>query len=300
MERIRIQLLIGIIVALLTSIAYLFMPEKFVALDNQLRDNMFLARGYLEPSSEVVIVDIDEKSLKELGQWPWKRKDFAKVLYNLSDAGAGIIGLDIVFSEYDNSNPTKVLRELGYDTKGIEDYDKILAEAVASTPTILGYIFIMEDDGVKSEGSPNIPAIFIERNMPEKDYMLEAFRAVLNVPLTQESAYSSGFFNTIPDDDSGIIRNVPLVMKYDGIVYPSLSMEMVRIMTETSKVNVNYNEGIGIENIVSGALDIPTDSFGRILVNYRGPSYTYPYISAVDIYNNNFKPEDVAGKFILI
>ena len=300
MERIRIQLLAGFLVALLTSIAYLFMPAKFVALDNQLRDNMFLVRGHIEPSSEVVIIDIDEKSLKELGQWPWKRKDFARVLHNLSDAGAGIIGLDIVFSEYDNSNPTKVLKELGYDTQGIEDYDKILAEAVASTPTILGYVFIMEDDGIEGGDSPSVPAIFIERNMPDKDYMLEAYRAILNVPITQESAYSSGFFNTIPDDDSGIIRSVPLVMKYDGIVYPSLSMEMVRIMTEASRVNINYGEDIGVESIVSGAVEIPTDSFGRMLVNYRGPAYTYPYISAVDIYNNNFKPEDVAGKFILI
>ena len=300
MSRIKIQLLIGLIVAFLTSVAYLTLPAKFQALDNQLRDYMFLVRGNLEPSDNVVIIDIDEKSLKELGQWPWKRKDFAKVLHNLSDAGAGIIGLDVVFSEYDNSNPTKVLKELGYDTKGAEDYDLMLAQAVASTPTILGYVFLMEDDGIEGEGAPIVPAIFIERNKTEKEYVLEAYRALLNVPLIQENAYSSGFFNTLPDDDSGIIRSVPLVMRYNGIIYPSLSMEMVRIMTEASKVYLNYEENIGVQSINSGVLEIPTDSFGRMLVNYRGPAFTFPYISAVDIYNGDFNPQDVEGKFILI
>lgn len=300
MGRLKIQLLVGFTIALLTSIAYMVMPAKFQALDNQFRDQMFLVRGTIEPSKDVVIIDIDEKSLKQLGQWPWKRKDFAKVLHNLSDAGAGIIGLDIVFAEYDNSNPTKVLAELGYDTKGIEDYDLMLAKAIATTPTILGYVFVMEDDGIKTEGAPNIPAIFIERNKPDKNYIFEAYRAILNVPLSQENAYSSGFFNTFPDDDSGIIRSVPLVMKYEDVVYPSLSMEMVRIMTESSKVYVNYGENIGVESIESGVINIPTDGFGRMLVNYRGPAFTYPYISAADIYNGDFKSKDVAGKFILI
>ena len=300
MGRLKIQLLVGLTIALLTSMAYLMLPAKFQALDNQLRDYMFVVRGFLEPSKDVVIIDIDEKSLKELGQWPWKRKDFAQVLQNLSDAGTGIIGLDIVFAEYDNSNPTKVLKELGYDTAGVDDYDLMLAQTVAATPTILGYVFVLEDDGIKTEGAPSVPAIFIERNKPEKEYIFDAYRAILNVPLTQENAYSSGFFNTFPDDDSGIIRSVPLVMKYEGVVYPSLSMEMVRIMTEANKVYVNYGEDIGVQSVESGPIEIPTDNFGRMLVNYRGPAFTYPYISAADIFNGNFKPEDVAGKFVLI
>jgi len=300
MHRVKIQLIVGFFISIIISGLYLVMPAKFMSLDNQIRDNMFLVRGYQKPSPDIVIVDIDEKSLKQLGQWPWKRKYFAQVLQNLADAGVGIIGLDIVFAEYDNSNPTTVLKELGLGTEGIEDYDKILAETVASTPTILGYIFIQNDDGVETTGAPEIPAIFIEKNKPEKDFVLEAYRTVLNVPMTQENAYSSGFFNTIPDDDSGIIRSVPLIMKYDDMVYPSLAMEMVRILTEASKVYVNYEADIGVESIVSGGVEIPTDRFGRMFVNYRGPAYTYPYISAADIYNNDFKSEDIAGKFVLI
>ena len=194
MGRLKIQILVGFSVALLTSIAYFSMPAKFQALDNQLRDYMFHYRGFVEPSNELVIIDIDEKSLKAIGQWPWKRKDFAQVLQKLTDAGAGVIGLDIVFAEYDNSNPAKVLKELGMNTKGVDDYDKIFANSVAQSPTILGYVFQMEDDGIKSDGAPNLPAIFIERNKDEQEYLLNAFRATLNVPMLQENAYSSGFF----------------------------------------------------------------------------------------------------------
>ena len=188
MGRLKIQILVGFLVALVTSIAYFAMPAKFQALDNQLRDYMFLYRGFLKPSNQIVIIDIDEKSLQAVGQWPWKRKDFAQVLQKLTDAGAGVIGLDIVFSEYDNSNPTKVLKELGMSTKGIDDYDKIFANTVAQTPTILGYVFQMENDGIKSVGAPNIPAIFIERNKVEQEYLLNAFRATLNVPMLQDNA----------------------------------------------------------------------------------------------------------------
>ena len=290
----------GLATALFVVIFYLIAPAKFQALDNQLRDYLFLLRGVATPSPDIVIIDIDEKSLQDLGQWPWKRKIFAQVLQNLTDAGAGVIGLDIVFAEEDNSNPTKVLRELGMSTKGVDDYDQILAQTVAATPTILGYVFKMEDDSIQSDEVPIIPSIFIERNKPKQEFLATPFRSVLNIPLLQKSAYSSGFFNTIPDDDSGIIRSVPLVMKYRDIVYPSLSMEMIRIMTQSNKVYVNYDQDIGVQSIQSGDLTIPTDRHGRLLVNYKGPSFTYPYISASDIYQGAFKPEVVAGKFVLI
>ena len=234
-SRLKIQLVAGFLIAIFISMAYLFLPNQVQSLDNKLRDYMFMFRGQIPTTGDVVIVDIDEQSLKELGQWPWQRVKFAQVLQNLAQAGAGVIGLDIVFAEQDNSSPKKVLSELGLDKKfdDIPDYDMILAQTIAQTPTILGYVFKMEDDGMKAGEIPSIPAIFIEKNKPQnQDFLLLPFRPILNIPLIQENAYSSGFFNTIPDDESGIIRSVPLAMKYEDIVYPSLSMEMVRILTQ--------------------------------------------------------------------
>ena len=301
MKKFLFQLGGGFLVALMMSGLYLFLPGEFQSLDNKFRDFLFVIRGEIPTTGNVAIVDIDEKSLKEMGQWPWPRDRFAKVLENLGAAGAGIIGLDIVFAEPDNASPAKVIREMGLNIPDVKDNDEILARAVAGTPTVMGYVFAMENDGIEvGDASPMIPAIFIEKGKGEREFLLKPHRPILNIPILQDNTYSSGFFNTIPDGDSGIIRSVPLVMKYDMVVYPSLSMEMLRIAYESQKVYVNYDETVGAESVQMGDFFIPTDSFGRLFVNYRGPSKTFPYIPAVDIYNNDFDPAQVAGKFILI
>ncbi|MGE4294515.1 MAG: CHASE2 domain-containing protein [Campylobacterales bacterium] len=300
MKKLILQVSLGVFVAFSMMVASLFLPQSYLSMDNKIRDYLFMFRGAIETSGHVAIVDIDERSLAELGQWPWEREKVARVLQNLSEAGVGIVGLDVVFAEPDNSSPAKVLRQLGMSDANAPDYDAILGQTVGSTPTVAGYVFIMEKDELKQGEGPLVPAIFIERNAGDHDLLLKPHRPVLNIPAIQEQAYSSGYFNTIPDDDSGIIRSVPLVMKYDDIIYPSLALEMVRIAHEAGRVTVQHDPQIGVEKIVMGELEIPTDRFGRLFVNYRGAGKTFDYIPAVDVYNNDFDPGRVAGKFILL
>lgn len=300
MKKLIIQLIVGAMVALTMIAGYLFLPQSYLSLDNKIRDYLFIFRGPIPTSNNVAIVDIDENSLAALGQWPWERNKVARVLQNLSDAGVGIVGLDVVFAEPDNSSPAKVLKSLGMKTSGVLDYDAILGQTIGSTPTVAGYVFLMEKDEQKQSEGPLVPAIFIERNAGEHDLLLKPHRPVLNIPAIQGQAYSSGYFNTLPDDDSGIIRSVPLVMKYDDIIYPSLSLEMVRIAHEAGRVTIQHDPQIGVEKVVLGELEIPTDRFGRLFVNYRGAGKTFDYIPAVDVYNNTFDHARVAGKFILL
>lgn len=299
MKKIIIGLLIGIGVGLGMSAFYIYLPESFSSIDNRLRDFYFISRGKIQTSQNVVIVDIDEKSIHNLGQWPWQRNKFAKVLDNLTKAGAGIIGLDIVFAEHDNSSPRKVLKDLNLSLDA-PDYDEILAKSLASSPTIAGYVFNMTKDEIKPSDGASIPGIFVERNKDEQEFLLMPYRPILNIPILQDNVYSSGFFNTIPDTDSGIIRSVPLLMKYDYVVYPSLALEMIRNAYGINKVIVEYDKNIGALGVSLGDMHIPTDMFGRIFVNFRGPSRTFRYISAYDIYTNNFDPSLVKGKFVLV
>ncbi len=289
---------IAVILSVILSLVYLKLPTSYLVIDNKLRDFMFLFRGEMEGGKDVVIVDIDERSLKELGQMPWSRDKFAQMLINMTNAGVGIIGFDIVFPEYDASSPLKVAREYGLPTENLPDFDAIFAEVVANTPTLLGYVFNLEDNTSNSEAYPQIPAIFIEKNRDDSSYMFEPKGIILNIPNLQEGSYSSGFFNMVPDDD-GVVRNVPLVMRYENMIFPSLSFEMLRIASSQSKVYINYND-IGVESVDLGELNIPTDRYGRIFVNFRGGKFSYKYISALDIYNNEFDPKDIEGKFILI
>lgn len=301
LKKIILQVILGLIVGLFMAGLYTYLPAQFSSLDNKIRDFYFFARGKIPTTDSVVIVDIDEQSLASLGQWPWSRNKMAQVLENLSAAGVGIIGLDIVFAERDNSSPKKVLEELGLSFPNAPDYDEIYAKAVANTPTILGYVFAMNKDDLPKQEAPQIPAVFIEKGKStSEELLLSPYRPTLNIPIIQNAAYSSGFFNTIPDSDSGIIRSVPLAMKYDLFVYPSLAFEMIRAASGVDRIYVEYDPGIGVLGYKIGETIIPTDRYGRLFVNFRGPSFSFPYISAADVYNNDFNKSQVEGKYVLI
>ena len=280
----------------LLSSAYLFIPQTFLSLDNRLRDFLFVLRGPVADSGNVVIVDIDEKSLHQEGQWPWRRNKVATLIDTIANSGAGIIGLDIVFSEPDKSSPKNIAAQLDCNTSILQDYDETLANTVLKTPTVGGYFFTYSPG--RTHTLPLIPAVFLTRGGSNLDYLLSPTNLVLNIPKIQNSLYSSGFFNNTPDE-GGMIRLVPLLMYYDKSIYPSLALEMVRIYTGSKRVTFD-NVHSNTESITMGTLQIPTDRFARLMVNYRGPSHNFTYVSATDILSHNFKPETVEGKFVLI
>lgn len=292
------RVLFFILISTGISYAYLFLPATYQNLDDKLRDFFFLARGVTPASDDIVIIDIDEKSLHALGQWPWERNLVAKMIQNLSNAGAGIIGLDIIFSEEDKTSPHRFAHQFKI-LQSLPNYDIQLAKTISETPTILGFIFDFDKD-INSQGSilPSIPAIFIEKNLPDTNYLLVPKGVLSNIESLQDSAYSSGFINNVPDA-SGAIRSVPLVMRYEESIYPSLAFEMFRIANNAKKVTIDYSP-TGISMIHAGAIDIPTDRNGRLYLNHRGPAKTFHYISASDIVKNTFDPKSVQGKYVLV
>ncbi|WP_455756984.1 CHASE2 domain-containing protein [Sulfurimonas sp.] len=284
-------------ISILLSSAYLFLPNHFQSLDSRVRDFYFKFRGPEKASDQVVIIDIDEKSIKELGQWPWERDKFAQILTNLTNNGAGIIGLDIVFAEADKTSPSKFAKKWDMDYKNLPDYDLMLSQTVAQTPTILGYVFDFAENDNKND-APQIPAIFIEKNKKATEYLPLAKGVLTNIEIIQDSGYSSGYMNNIPDE-TGIIRSVPLMIKYDDVIYPSLAFEMFRIASNANKVITSYSDA-GIEYVSMAKKNINSDRFGRVHINFRGPFKSYQYISAVDVYNNVDIRKDIEGKFVLI
>ncbi len=289
----------SLIISLLLSFIYIFFPKLPDSLDNRTRDFLFNVRGEIPHTQNIVIIDIDEKSLQSVGQWPWSRNKIAKILESLTAAQAAIIAFDIVFPEVDNSSPHKVLKELNIHQENIPNFDETFAQTVSQTPTILGYQFELEKNKYVNKEAPSIPAIFIEKNKSTNmDYLIKAKGTILNTPTLQQSAYSSGFFNNIPDD-SGIIRNVPLVISYNDTIYPSLALETIRIITQSKKVTLEYNNQ-GVQTVNLKNITIPTDRHGRLMVNFRGKEKSFPYYSAVDILNNNFDKKEIQDKIVLI
>jgi len=298
-KKIGVYVISLLLIMISTSALYIFFPQSLESIDNRFRDYMFILRGEIPQNDKVVIVDIDEKSLKQIGQWPWSRDVLSTLLENLTQAGVAIIGFDIVFAEEDRTSPHKILNKYHITQKNIPNYDEQFAQTVANTPTILGYQFQLNDTDFIEEKSPQIPAIFVEKNRSfEQDYVITGKGTILNIPLVQDNSYSSGFFNNVPDE-SGIIRSVPLVIRYNEQLYPSLAFELLRAALDVKKVVVNYND-LGVQDVTLGDITIPTDRYGRIIVNYRGKEKTFKYVSAADIVNNTFNPADIEGKVVLI
>ncbi|MGJ0313242.1 CHASE2 domain-containing protein [Aliarcobacter cryaerophilus] len=278
-------------------VLYIFFPSLLDSFDNRIRDSYFIFKGETKISNNVVIIDIDDSSIKEFGQWPWSRNILSKIIENLTNSNISVVGMDIVFAEEDRTSPSLIAKKLGIN-KELENYDFDFAKVISTSPVILGYSFNIEDNN-SSKNSPQIPAIFIEKNKnSDENYLIQAFGTTLNLPILQENSYSSGFFNIIPDE-SGVIRSVPLLISYNDTLYPSLALEIIRALNDIQKVFVNYDEN-GVSNIQLGDFYIPTDKYGRIFINYRGASKSFKYISAKDIYNNNFKVEDIEGKIALL
>ena len=295
-SKIKVNLLLFVIVTLLSFGSYLFLPDYFQSLDARVRDFYFRFRGVEKTDKNIIIVDIDEKSIKELGQWPWQRDKIAKILQNLTLDGAGIIGLDIVFSEQDKTSPSLLASKYGFGNMGeLEDYDEILSQTISKTPTILGYVF--DFDHKNDTQAPQVPIIFLQKHK-QKEFLPQAKGVLRNIDIIQDASYSSGFINNIPDS-SGMIRSVPLFIEYDMQVYPSLPFEMFRLALGLQKVSIDY--GItGVQSVRVGDIDIKTDRFAKLHINFRGPFKSYKYISAVDIYNNKIDKKDIQGKFVLI
>jgi adenylate cyclase len=276
--------------------------------------------------NRIVILDIDEGSLGEIGRWPWSRNVMADLVNKLFDKyGVQVLGFDVVWAERDTSSGIDTLDSLAQkDLKEIPsflqayraqrgklDYDGLFAQAIKGRPVVLGYYFNAEENAVRVNAIPDpvLPkGTFAGRNIhffPFKGY-------TGNLPIYQEHAAGAGHFNPKVDDD-GVSRRVPMLLEFDGAYYEPLSLAVVRTYIalrsngQTPKVEPGYppqrflQKGYaGLEWIKVGPLTIPVDDTASALIPYRGTRLSYPYISLADVIKDRIKPEQLKGKIALV
>jgi adenylate cyclase len=290
------NLYVSLVIATVFIVLYGTNLQSIQKFNNNFIDMFFNMRGEINASKDIVIIDVDERSLKALGRWPWRRDKIAKVVDNLTEYGVGVIGFDMVFAEEDGSSPKKIAKELGIKIENAKDYDEIFAKSIENSPSILGFVLNVEQNF--SNYTPTVNGIFVERGKGEESFIPTAKGVTSNIEILQNSAYSSGSFNMFPDPD-GVVRYVPMLFSLDGTIYPSLSLEMIRVALGEKMVFINYDE-FGIDNIEIGNLKIPTDENGRLFINFAGPKNSYHYISALDVYEKKADPLELKGKIVLI
>lgn len=277
-------------------------PVLLQSLDNRLTDAMFQLRGPSATTGEVVIVDIDNKSLAKLGQWPWSRKTVATLIEQIGTRQPKAIIIDIVFAEADRTSPRNLIPQLiphlsqesATELQALQDkesfnYDLTLGTSLSKLPTVLGYALSLE---TTEQAAPDRPFPTANLHFNPAHISLNAINfiqgkgGILN---TQDvaQAETEGFFNVFPDQ-SGTIRKAPLFMLYDGIPYPSLALEGYRLGTGNHDIRINlgrkqHRSKYPIINIMVNNNTIATDETGQLAINFRGPNRTFTTVSAVDV-----------------
>src|SRR5579862_5158612 len=310
-------------VLLAATTAHLVSPELFNRLSLFAFDKyQQLAPRQASPDFPVQIVDIDEHSLKQLGQWPWPRTTLARMLDKLAEAGAAVVAFDVLFTEPDRTSPEmlrSLLTEQGAGAAeaaqvlaSMPDPDAALAKAMTKVPVVVGFNLTASS----GRGNPLAKAGFAVLGAKAEDpwrYVDSFPEAVAALPELQKSAAGNGFVNE-PSDWDNIVRHVPLVFRLANKPVPSLAAEAMRVGFGGRGYLVRYagaqaeqsfgeNSGLNAVEIpvpaAHTAIRVPVNRAGQVTVYYarRDPRR---YISAADIVAGKFAPERIADHIVLV
>lgn len=302
----------GVITTLLIAWLYVQRPTFLQILDLKLYDVLLKTTATSKTTGVPVIVDLDERSLAEYGQWPWPRYRVALLMAKLREAGALAVGVDIVFAEEDRTSPVVLQEEMKRDLHvdigfsgipdALMDNDKLLGDVLSQGPYVLGFFFNFSRNAEKGDECQLHPVSLIEKREknapPASEFFIKANSVVCNIPALSSGANISGFFNTRPEPD-GVYRKTPLFVSYKDKLYASLSLATLMAASQVNQAIVKVSSQ-GIESVKIGPSIIPVDNRGLIYTKYRGPRETFRYISASKVLDNRLQPGELAGKIVFI
>ncbi len=251
----------------------------------------------------VTIVAIDEASLAAVGQWPWPRTVMARLVDRLSDAGASAIGLDAVFAEPDRTSPDRIVRsvpglpaEVRGALEGLDDHDAVFARSISRSRVVLGQAGSW--DAPESADRPPLAGV-VKPDDPDVQRFLPHFPSLVrNIPELETAAAGHGMFSFFIRPD-GVARWLPTLFVHDGVTYPGLFVEMLRVAKGRPEILVE-GRGEGVDTIrIADDLTLHPDRWGRVQIWY---SLSDPgrYVSAADVLSGSVAAERIAGKLVLV
>ena len=278
----------GCILAALGAVLTLFPPAAVTRLDGDVYDTLVRASDTQPPVGRIVVVDIDDRSLAAVGQWPWRRDVIARLTARLRDLGARTIALNIIFAEPDRDQAT-------FGTASPPS-DHQLAETLQDAHAVLGYAFTFGEatSARRCVLHPLRLAIVQPAGEAGDLPLFQASDALCSLPLFAEAAGASGFLNAASDPD-GILRRVPLVLSFDGRTYPALALAAVTAPTGELRV-INATT----LSLTAGDRVVPLDGRGNALIRYRGPGRTFPYVSAADVLEGRVPADTFTDKIVFV
>ena len=267
-------------------------------------------RAY-DPSLPVRIVDIDEDSLKEVGQWPWPRTVLADLVNKLAANGAAAVGFDMVFPEPDRMSPANTLRfwpksealaGLREKVEKLPSNDQVFAEAIEKVPVLLGFIASPQATSI-----PETKAGFAHGGNDPKLFAPYYPGAAASLKELQDKAQGAGSLNWIPEHDQ-IIRRMPMVVRVGDTLYPSFAADMLRLAQGASTYVVKssgasgekaFGEKTGIVKIRVGDFEVPTEANGQMWIRFT-PESKERYLPAWKILNGEIGADALDGRILII
>ncbi len=316
-KRHTIRALIGLLIVLLmllhvSGVLPLSPVTKLELWSYDTRLNMTMPNSLDE---RIVIVDIDEKSLKQQGHWPWSRNKLAHLVDRLfDDYQVRVLGMDAVFAEPDLSSGLQGMQAIQSEhfsqDQGLRaaieklspslDYDQLFANSLKNRKVVLAYVFLQEGEAkVGALPAPVLPAAYF-KDQPVS--LMQASGYTANLANLQEQAYAAGHFNASPDQD-GISRRLPMLVQYHDQVYEAFASAVARAANDPAGAR-STKPALAVdadaEQLRIGKNRIPVNDDMAALIPYRGAQGSFPYVSATDVMSNNVDKAILNNKIVLL
>ena len=270
----------------------------------------------------IVIIDIDEASQIELGQWPWPRKTLAQIVDRLfDDYEITVLGMDVLFAEAEETSASRLLNELtagdlnAYPSIVAEieklsdaaDGNLAFAESLIARDVVTGVVFkdFLSDGEPESFGHLPKP-IISSRDIEDVSVpFVTAAGFTGSLAALQENAIDGGFFDSPLIDSDGVFRRAPLVQRYRGDLYPSLALAVARVALGNPGVGLEFADedaltGINLESFTLGEISIPVNQQVAVFIPFRGPQESFRYFSAMDVLAGTVPREALEGRIALL
>jgi transcriptional regulator with PAS, ATPase and Fis domain/CHASE2 domain-containing sensor protein len=287
------SIILGFIGAVITVLLSLGFSDLFHAWELKTLDARFQVRGSIETDPNIIMIDADDASAQQLGRWPWKRSVHTRMIDFLSNEDPGAIVYDILFSQ-----PVD------------ETEDRALAQASKNSGNMIYPFAVSLAGSGDATAKVALPEYFPDAQFKEtletKDYL--SIESVI-LPLPELVAVSKGLGHIAANrDKDGVIRRVPLFVRHEGSLMPSLALQAVLTWLDVSQVEFNGSAILLKQaNLHGNRVDIhiPVDSNGQMLINYAGKwSETFKHASFASVLAGDEKTtgnmEEVEGKLILV
>jgi adenylate cyclase len=252
--------------------------------------------------SRVAIVDIDDRSLREIGQWPWPRTQVAELVVALARAGAVAVAFDVIFAEPDRLSPDRLAGRLLEDDPEIAERlsalppnDRVLAGVMRQWRVVLAQA--AHPERLEPGRDPPGKATVARMGGDPEPFLVAGAGVLRNVPVLEEAAKGVGMVSLWPSPDN-VVRRVPLMIHAGGGLHPGLALELLRVATGEKTYLIRTSRA-GVDRIGMGAHAIPTDRNGRFWV-YYGRSDPGQYVSARDLLAGEAPAGALRGKLVFV